>query len=106
MALIEAFITLEVSTSQNTLGTLSEGLRLKEISDFSQFTSFTQKIFRWSNFNTKLISTSLFVIFFNQHSDFLKILLMVLSHCTVWDFFKSFHIFGRGVSTYVLRLMI
>ena len=42
MTFVEAFIPWEVSPNQNILGTLSEWWRLKEISDFSQFTDLTQ----------------------------------------------------------------
>ena len=56
-----------------------------------------ERSFRWSIFNTTLIPTSLFVIFFHQHHDFLNILLMGLCHYNIWDFSKGFHIFVRGV---------
>ena len=42
LTLSEAFMASEVSPNKNRLTTLSEGLRLKEISGFSGFTSFTQ----------------------------------------------------------------
>ena len=42
----EAFVPWEVNPNQNILGTLSEGQRLKEISDFPQFTGLTQIRFR------------------------------------------------------------
>ena len=71
-------------------------LTLIEISDFYQFTSFTQ--IRWSNFDTNLTDIyKPFVMFLNQHDDFLKTLLIGLSHFIALcnGFFKSFHIFIR-----------
>ena len=37
------------------------------------------------------------MILFHQYGDFLSILLMVVSDSIIWGFFKSFHIFVRGV---------
>ena len=71
------------------------------MSDFSQFPSPRLMSFLVGKFDTRLIFTSLSVMFFTSNSDFLNILAMGLFHyyyySIIWNFSKGFHIFVRGV---------
>ena len=42
---------------------------------------------------------------FHQHVHFVAIFLMAPLHHIMWDFFKGFHIFGRGVYSNVIMMV-